>query len=221
MIVGDKMLKENKIFSKIFMWMFVGLAITFGVGYYVSLNENMLYNIFKSYYVILIIIELALVIFLSAKINSMQPTTAKLLFCLYSFVTGLTFSSIFVVYQITSIIYVFGITALLFLIFALIGYYTKIDLTKIGTYLIMGLIGIIICSIINMFIDSAAFNMTYIIIGLIIFIIYVAYDIQVIKNNLYNIENEDNQAIYGALQLYLDFINIFLRLLQLFGKNKD
>lgn len=215
------MLKENKIFSKIFMWMFVGLAITFGVGYYVSLNENMLYNIFKSYYVILIIIELALVIFLSAKINSMQPTTAKLLFCLYSFVTGLTFSSIFVVYQITSIIYVFGITALLFLIFALIGYYTKIDLTKIGTYLIMGLIGIIICSIINMFIDSAAFNMTYIIIGLIIFIIYVAYDIQVIKNNLYNIENEDNQAIYGALQLYLDFINIFLRLLQLFGKNKD
>ena len=215
------MLKENKIFSKIFMWMFVGLAITFGVGYYVSLNENMLYNIFKSYYVILIIIELALVIFLSAKINSMQPTTAKLLFCLYSFVTGLTFSSIFVVYQITSIIYVFGITELLFLIFALIGYYTKIDLTKIGTYLIMGLIGIIICSIINMFIDSAAFNMTYIIIGLIIFIIYVAYDIQVIKNNLYNIENEDNQAIYGALQLYLDFINIFLRLLQLFGKNKD
>ncbi len=215
------MLKENKIFSKIFMWMFVGLAITFGVGYYVSLNENMLYNIFKSYYVILIIIELALVIFLSAKINSMQPTTAKLLFCLYSFVTGLTFSSIFVVYQITSIIYVFGITALLFLIFALIGYYTKIDLTKIGTYLIMGLIGIIICSIINMFVKSAAFNMTYIIIGLIIFIIYVAYDIQVIKNNLYNIENEDNQAIYGALQLYLDFINIFLRLLQLFGKNKD
>ena len=130
MMVGDKMLKENKIFSKIFMWMFVGLAITFGVGYYVSLNENMLYNIFKSYYVILIIIELALVIFLSAKINSMQPTTAKLLFCLYSFVTGLTFSSIFVVYQITSIIYVFGITALLFLIVALFGYYSKIDLME-------------------------------------------------------------------------------------------
>ena len=215
------MLESNKLFSKIFMWMFIGLAITFGVGYYVSLNENMLYNVFKTYYVFLVIAELVVVIWLSLRINKMQPTTAKILFCAYSFLTGLTFSSIFVVYNLMSIIYVFAITAILFLIFALIGYYTKLDLTKIGVYLLMALIGIIICGIINMFIGSETFDLTIVIIGLIVFIIYVAYDVQVIKRKLTFIENEENLAIFGALQLYLDFINIFLRLLQLFGKSKD
>ena len=151
----------------------------------------------------------------------MKPTTAKILFCLYSFLTGLTFSSIFVVYQITSIVYVFGITALIFLMFAAIGYFTKIDLTKIGVYLFMALLGIIICSIINMFVGSETFDFTLTIICLMVFIIYIAYDIQVIKRNLYMITEEDNLAIYGALQLYLDFINIFLRLLQLFGRSRD
>ena len=155
--VGDKMLQDNKIFSKIFFWMFIGLAITFGVGYYVSLNENMLYNVFSKYYIFLIIAELVVVIWLSARIRKMKPTTAKLLFCLYSFITGLTFSSIFVVYHMMSIMMVFGITSIIFLIFALIGYFTKIDLTKIGTYLFMALIGVIICSLINMFVGSETF----------------------------------------------------------------
>ena len=215
------MLQDNKIFSKIFFWMFIGLAITFGIGYYVSINENMLYNVFSRYYVFLIIAEIAVVIWLSAGIRRMKSNTAKLLFCAYSFLTGLTFSSIFVVYQITSIISVFGITSLIFLIFALIGHYTKIDLTKFGTYLFMALIGVIICSLINMFVGSSTFDLGITIVCLIIFIFYVAYDIQIIKRNLYNISEEDNLAIYGALQLYLDFINIFLRLLQLFGKNRD
>lgn len=215
------MLENNKIFSKVFLWMFIGLAITFGVGYYVSLNEAMLYNVFSKYYIFLIIAELVVVIVLSARIRKMQPTTAKILFCLYSFITGLTFSSIFVVYNLMSIMYIFGITALIMLVFSLIGHYTKMDLTKISTYLFMALLGIIICSIINMFVGSETFNLTLIIICLIVFIIYIAYDVQVIKRNLYMIEDEENLAIYGALQLYLDFINIFLRLLELFGKNKD
>jgi len=220
MNMGDKML-DNKIFSKVFFWMFIGLAITFGVGYYVSINDVMLYNVFKKYYIFLAIAEIAVVIWLSLKIRSMKPMTAKILYCLYSFLTGLTFSSIFVVYNVTSIVYVFGITSLIFLIFALIGYFTKIDLTKIGIYLFMILIGIIICSLINMFIGSETFNLALTIICLIVFIIYVAYDIQIIKRNLYLIPEEDNLAIYGAFQLYLDFINIFLRLLQLFGKHND
>ena len=218
--MGDKMI-SNKIFSKVFFWMFIGLAITFGVGYYVSINDVMLYNVFSKYYIFLIIAELVLVIWLSARIRKMKPMTAKILFCLYSLVTGLTFSSIFVVYKITSIVYVFGITSLIFLIFALIGYFTKIDLTKLGIYLFMALLGVIICSIINMFIGSETFNLGLTIICLVIFIIYVAYDIQIIKRNLYMITEEDNLAIYGALQLYLDFINIFLRLLQLFGRGRD
>ena len=215
------MIESNKLFSKVFFWMFIGLAITFGIGYYVSVNANMLYNVFNTYYWFLVIAELVVVIVLSARIRKMKPTTAKIMFCLYSFITGLTFSSIFVVYNITSIVYVFGITSLIFLIFALIGYYTKIDLTKIGVYLFMILFGIIICSIINIFVGSQTFDLALTIICLIVFIIYIAYDMQVIKRNLYLIPEEDNLAIYGALQLYLDFINIFLRLLQLFGRNND
>lgn len=219
--MGDKMIQDNKIFSKIFFWMFIGLAITFGIGYYVSLNSNMLYNVFSKYYIFLIIAEIVVVIWLSARIRKMSPTTAKILFCLYSFLTGLTFSSIFVLYQMTSIISIFGITAVIFLIFALIGYFTKIDLTKLGVYLFMGLLGVIICSIINMFVKSGTFDLTITVIALIIFIAYIAYDIQIIKRNLYTFEEQDNLAIFGALQLYLDFINIFLRLLQLFGRSRD
>ena len=215
------MLEKNKIFPKVFFWMFIGLAITFGVGYYVSLNENMIYNIFGKSYWLLVIAELVVVIVLSARISKMQPMTAKILFCVYSFLTGLTFSSIFLAYDIMSIIYVFGITSLIFLIFAALGYFTKIDLTKIGVYLLMALVGVIICSIINIFVGSETFDLGITIICVLVFIVYVAYDIQVIKRNLYQIGEEDNLAIYGALQLYLDFINIFLRLLQLFGKNRD
>lgn len=215
------MLTDNKIFSKVFFWMFIGLAITFGVGYYVSLNENMLYNVFSTYYIFLIIAEIAVVIWLSAKIRKMKPMTAKILFCLYSFLTGLTFSSIFVIYNLMSIMSVFGITAVIFLIFALIGYYTKIDLTKLSVYLFMALIGIIICTIINMFVGSSTFDLGITIVCLIVFIIYIAYDIQIIKRNLYMIEETDNLAIYGALQLYIDFINIFLDLLRIFGKSND
>lgn len=219
--MGDIMLENNKIFSKIFLWMFIGLAITFGAGVYVSMNENMLYNIFSKSYVFLVIAELVVVIWLSARIRKMSPMNAKIMFCLYSFLTGLTFSSVFVLYELTSIVYVFGITSIIFLIFALLGYFTNIDLTKLGIYLFMAIIGILICNLINIFVGSETFDLTLTIICLIVFIGYIAYDIQVIKRNLYSIESEDNLAIYGALQLYLDFINIFLRLLQLFGKNRD
>ena len=215
------MLEENKIFSKVFMWMFIGLAITFGVGYYVSINQNMLYNVFSKCYIFLIIAEFAVIIWLSLRIRKMNPTTAKVLFSLYSFLTGLTFSSVFVVYKITSIVYVFGITSIICLLFSIIGQKTKIDLTKFGTYLAMILFGIIICLIINMFVKSESFDLALTIVSLIVFICYIAYDIQVVKKNLYDIPNEKNLAIYGAFQLYLDFINIFLRLLSLFGKSRD
>lgn len=215
------MIQENKIFSKIFFWMFVGLAITFGVGYYTSLNENMLYNIFSNYYMVLIIAEIIVVIWLSARIRKMKPLTAKILFCLYSFITGLTFSSIFIVYKMTSIISIFGVTSLIFLVFALIGYFTKADLSKLSVYLFMGLVGIIICSLINLFIGNETFDLGITVIGVVIFIAYIAYDIQIIKRNLYGFSQEDNLAIFGALQLYLDFINIFIKLLRLFAKRRD
>ena len=212
---------KNNLYSKMFMWMFVGLLITFLVGYYVSTNENMIYNIFATkFYWVIYIAEIVTVIVLSARILKMSKNGAIFGFLLYSFLSGLTFSSIFLTFKISSIIFIFLITALVFLIFALIGYFTKINLTKLGTILFMGLIGILIASIINIFIQSQTFDLILVIIGIIVFIGYIAYDINKVKRLEGQID-EDKLSIIGALELYLDFINLFIRLLQLFGKSKD
>ena len=212
----------NKIFAKIFLWMFLGLMLTFGVAYYISTQDNIVYNLFSnSKYLIIWIIEIVVVVVLSARINKLSVMSARILFLLYSFLTGITASSIFIVYSIGSIIYVFLIAAILFLIFGLIGYFTKLDITKIGSILFMALIGSLICIIINMFINNEAFDLGISIVMVLIFLGYIAYDINIIKRNLYNIQDEDKLAIYGALELYLDFINLFLRLLSLFGKSRD
>lgn len=213
---------KNSIFPKVFMWMFIGLLVSFGTGYYVYSNPNMLYNIFStSLYYIIIIAELAIVIFLSARIQKMNPLTAKISFLLYSIVTGLTLSMIFVAFEMTSIIYVFIITSFIFLVFSLLGYFTKIDLSKYSTIFMMGLFGLIIATIVNIFLKNAMFDIILSWIGIILFVGLVAYDIQKIKRYEMIIEDSDKAAIIGALELYLDFINIFLRLLSLFGKSKD
>jgi hypothetical protein len=212
---------DNKVMSKIFLWMFIGLITTFITGYIISINEKMLLTVFSTgAYIFFTIAELVLVIVLSAKIRKMKPTTCKVMFILYAFVSALTFSSIFIVYKITSIIYIFLITAIIFGIFSFIGYTTKIDLTKIGTYLLMALLGVVLVSIINLFVGSQVLDLA--LSGIIIFIFMgiTAYDIQKIKNNYSMIIPEDNLPIYGALQLYLDYINIFLNLLRLFGDDR-
>ena len=180
---------NNKLFSKTFLWMFIGLLLTFLTGFYVANNEVMFTNIFKGYwFVALIILELVLVIFLSARVFKMKPSTAKCCFILYSIISGLTFSSIFIYYELSSIIYIFLLSALVFGVLALIGYTTKTDMTKVGKYCIIGLIGAIIVVIINIFLQNT-------IIDLIV-------------------------SIYGALDLYLDFINIFIELLRLFARER-
>lgn len=209
----------NGILKKTFGWMSIGLLVTFLTAYVSAVNVNIAYSISRMY-LILALVELGLVIFLSARITKMSPTTARIVFLLYSFVTGLTFASIFLYYEITSIILVFLITAIMFGVFALIGYTTNLDLNKIGTYLLVGLISIIICSIINIFIGGNTFGIIISIISIIIFLGYTAYDIQKIKE-LENYMDEENLAIFGALQLYLDFINIFIDLLRFFGSRRD
>lgn len=212
----------NKLIPKTFLWMFVGLMVTFITGYVVSINENMLANIFGGPLLwIIIILEIGLVIFFSARVHKMQPTTAKLCFLLYSFVSGLTFSSIFVVFEVASIMYVFLISALVFAVFGLIGYYTKLDLSKLGTILLMALFAVIICCIANIFLNNSTFDLVLSIITLLIFFGFTAFDIQQIKKlNEAGLDN-DVVAINGAFQLYLDFINIFIHLLQIFGNAKD
>jgi FtsH-binding integral membrane protein len=209
----------NGILKKTFGWMSIGLLVTFLTAYVSAVNVNIAYSISRMY-LILALVELGLVIFLSARITKMSPTTARIVFLLYSFVTGLTFASIFLYYEMASIILVFLMTAIMFGVFALIGYTTNLDLNKIGTYLLVGLISIIICSIINIFIGGNTFGIIISIISIIIFLGYTAYDIQKIKE-LENYMDEENLAIFGALQLYLDFINIFIDLLRIFGSRRD
>ena len=205
--------------KKTFGWMFIGLLVTFITAFVSSVNENIAYSIYNMY-LVLAIVEIGIVIFLSARITKMSPTTARIAFLLYSFVTGLTFASIFLYYEISSIILVFLITAIMFGVFAAVGYTTKLDLTKLGTYLLVGLISIIICSIINIFIGGSAFVIVLSVLSIIVFLAYTAYDIQKIKY-LEDYMDEDNLAIFGALQLYLDFINIFIDLLRIFGSRRD
>lgn len=212
---------ENKIYSKIYFWLFIGLLVTFATGIYTSTNQDALSVIFtRGYYWIFVLVELGLAIFLSVRIHKMQPNTAKISYLLYTFFSGLTFASLFVVYKLESIILVFAVTSILFLIFAAIGHYTKLDLSKIGTYLIMMLIGIILCTVINLFLQNSTFDIMISGVSVVIFLGFIAYDVQKIKRlNGYLLE--DNLAIIGAFELYLDFINIVIDLLRLFGKSDD
>lgn len=212
---------ENKLISKSFLWMFIGLLVTFITGFLVANSEVMLENVFGGLQWILIIIELAIVIFLSARIFKMSPVTAKISFLLYSFVSGLTFSSIFVAFNLDAVIMVFLVSALIFGIMSFIGYITKIDLTGIGFYALMALIGVIIVSFINIFMHNSTLDLILSIISIIIFIVITAYDVQKIIALESSSLPKENLAIYGALDLYLDFINIFLNLLSIFGRSDD
>ena len=214
---------NNKFLSKVFGWMFIGLLVTFGTGFLVSSNENILINVLSGPgLAVILIMEIALVIFLTARIAKMSSSVAKASFILYSFVNGLFFSTYFVEFEISSLIFVFLITAIVFAIFALIGATTKLDLTKMGTYLLMGLIGIIICGVINIFVGSSSLDFILSVIGVILFLGYTAYDVKLIMNSdKFAMIPEENLAIYGALELYLDFINLFIRLIEFFGKRSD
>ena len=154
----------------------------------------------------------------------MQVTTARIVFILYSFVSGLTFGSIFIVFKMSSIMLIFLITAILFGIFALIGRFTKLDLTKAGTILLMMLLGIVICTFVNVFLKNDTLDLFVSYISIIVFLGFTAYDMQK-SLQLYNYASSNPEmleklSIYGAFNLYLDFVNIFLDILQLLGDNK-
>ncbi len=213
---------KNNTISKTFLWMCFGLLVTFITGFLVSNNDTMLKNIYGGWgYVGFVIVELILVIVLSARVMKMKPTTAKVCFLIYSFVSGLTFSSIFVYYNLNSIMLIFLVAAVIFALMAVIGYVTKVDLTKLGTYLLFGLIAVVVVSLINIIIGSSLLAIIISVVCIIIFIGITAYDVQKIKE----LDNmglpQDNLAIYGALDLYLDFINLFIHLLSIFGRSND
>lgn len=215
-------MEANKLFSKVFMWMFLGLLTTGLTSYYVVSNPNILINILGgSTYLILILLELGLVLFLSSRIRKMSFMSAWISFILYSLINGITIAAILIAYELSSIILMFGLTAFLFLIFGLLGYFTNIDLSRFGNILLMMLIGILITSIVNIFLGNETIDIIICAIGVIVFLGLVAYDVQKIKQLTYAMEDNNKIAILGALELYLDFINIFLYLLRLFGNSRD
>lgn len=216
--------KMSKFFSKIYLWMFIGLLVSFGSAYYTSVSSGMLRFVYNNYTWILLL-ELIVVIAFSALRRKVSPMVAKILFIVYSLISGLTLSSIFLVYKIGSIGMVFISAAVMFGLLCAYGYFTKSDLTSFGKILLFALLAVIIMSVINIFIGNGTFGIIISIASIVIFLGLTAFDMQNLKNIYYYYENNpdelDKASIYGALDLYLDFINIFLDLLNLFGKERD
>lgn len=208
---------------KVYVWMTMALAITGICAYGVATSPNIMQMIYGNSMTIwvLFLVELGLVFYTTARIQKLSLTTATTLFIIYSALNGVTLSGIFMVYSMTSIAKVFFITAGTFAAMALYGYFTKTDLSKIGNILFMALIGLIIATVVNLFLKSAMFDLILCYIGVGIFVGLTAWDSQKIKHMLAMqvdmSESAQKIALMGALSLYLDFINLFLYLLRIFG----
>jgi len=211
---------------KVYVWMSLALIITGFTAYYVATNENLLALIYSKPAVmwILIGVELAIVFGVTAAINKLSLLVATLLFVLYSVINGALLSSIFLIYTMSSIATVFFITAGTFGVMSLYGYTTKTDLTSWGKLLMMALIGLIIATVVNLFMKSSGLEMIISYVGVLIFVGLTAYDTQKIKMMCMQApdagESMQKLALLGALSLYLDFINLFIYLLRIFGRRE-
>lgn len=213
--------------TKVFNWMAVGLALTAGLAFAVANSPAALQLIFgnKLVFYALIFGELGMVLYLSARIEKMTATTATALFLIYSALNGVTMAAVLLMYTAASVATTFAVAGGMFAAMAIYGTVTKRDLTGMGSFMFMGLIGIILASLVNMFMHSPAIEWTISIIGVIVFTGLTAYDIQKISRFGGSVMNEGDAAIrkgaiMGALSLYLDFINLFLSLLRLLGDRR-
>src|ERR1700733_13505482 len=215
-------LGELTTINQSFGWMFVGLLVTTLSSLLITSSQTLTNAIVNNniIYFGLIIAELIVVFVLSAKIQSMTFLEAVFAFLLYSFLNGLTLASIFMVYTATSIVTTFLVTTIVFGIMAVYGYTTNRDLTSIGNLAIMALIGVIVASLVNLFLKSTIFSYILSYLSIVIFIGLTAYDTQKIKE-IESYSDNKNLGILGALTLYLDFINIFLNLLRILGRQRE
>ena len=213
---------------KVYVWMTLALAITGFTAYGVATSPGIMTAIVTNRALLwgLLIAELALVWYVSARINRLSLSTATVIFVLYSVLNGATLSVIFLAYTMQSIASVFFITAGTFAAMSLIGYFTKSDLSSLGRILFMALIGLVIATLVNMFlIKSGGFSLILSYVGVLIFVGLTAYDTQKIKMMLVEADDVTEEAqkiaLMGSLSLYLDFINLFLYLLRIFGGNRE
>lgn len=218
---------QRTLMKNVYWWMALALVVTGLSAFYTASSPRLLDAIFGSgLFIGLIIAELIMVVVLSARINKMSFVTAGIVFVIYSIVNGLTLSSILIAYTMESVASTFFITAGTFAAMAIVGTVTKKDLSSIGQILFMALIGLIIATIVNIFLKSSM--MSYIIsyVGVAVFVGLTAYDAQKIKNMIHQYGtdlSDDNMklALMGSLSLYLDFINLFLYLLRIFGSRRN
>jgi FtsH-binding integral membrane protein len=221
--------RVNAFIRSVYNWMAVGLALTGATAWYVSNSEALLRLIFSNQLVFfgLIIGELVLVFSLSARIGKLQASTATGMFVAYAVLNGATLSFVFLAYTRASIASTFFVCAATFLAASVYGMATKKDLTSFGNFLFMGLIGIIIASVVNLFVKSSGMSLIISYIGVIVFVGLTAYDTQ--KLRVMALSQPDGLeagvvrkgAIMGALALYLDFINLFLMMLRIMGNNRN
>ena len=219
----------NEFIRSVYNWMAIGLGLTGFVAFYVSNSESLMRLIFGNQLIFfgLIIAELVLVFSLAGRAHKMQASTATGLFILYAALNGVTLSAIFLIYTRSSITSTFFICAATFVACSIYGMTTKRDLTSLGGFMTMGLIGIIIASVVNLFVRSSGMSMIISYVGVLVFVGLTAYDTQKLKTMA--LSQPDGLeagvvrkgAILGALSLYLDFINLFLMLLRIFGSNRS
>jgi hypothetical protein len=228
-VVGSSVKPISKTFmASVFTWMFVALGVSAMVAYGVASNRELLLELFTTPLRWLIILApLGFVMAMGVGFQKFSVNTMRLLFILFAVVNGISLSAILVIYTSGSIVACFGSASAMFGIMALMGYTTDKDLTSFGRILTMGLVGIVIASLINMFLKSDSMDFLISIIGVAVFTGLTAYDVQKLKRIGAGVEYEGSShdvqkiSIMGALTLYLDFINLFIMLLRLFGRRRD
>ena len=209
---------------RVYNYMCVALALTGAVAFFVSTNETLLYAIYGTPLKwVVFLAPLGMVFFLAARIHKMSATAAQTTFWIFAGLMGMSLASIFIVYTPESVTRVFFITAGAFAGLSLVGYTTKKDLSGMGTFLFMGVIGLVIAMVVNMFLGSSMQQLGISVIGVLIFAGLTAYDTQKIKEMYLESDSSEvmgKKAILGALRLYFDFLYLFLMLLRLFGSRR-
>lgn len=225
--VGEVETAMPALLRKVYVWMTLALVITGITAYGVASSPNLLAAFFSSRATmwILLIAELGLVFYLSARIMRMSLTSATLCFIIYSILNGVVLSTLFVAFTQTSIAQAFFVSAGTFAAMSAYGYFTKRSLDSMGKYLMMALVGLIIAMLVNIFVGSGTLNLIVSCVGVLLFTLLTAYDTQKIKLMLAlqpdASEASQKIALLGSLTLYLDFINLFLYLVQLFGSSDN
>lgn len=218
--------QTNAVLKRVYVRMFIGLLISAFCALGVASSPVLMNFIFGSKLVFfgMFIVMIAMAWILPSRLMKMSTSTCLLLFCVFAALMGCSLASIFIVYQLGTIVYTFFISAGVFGAMSVYGYFTKTDLSKFGSYLVMALIGLIIASVVNIFVASSGLEWIISIVGVLIFVGLTAWDTQQIKRlAAANLEPSlaDKMATMGALNLYLDFINLFLYLLRILGGNRD